>query len=105
MNKLLVICGPTATGKTDLGISLARKFGGEIISADSRQVYKGMDIITGKDLPVSSKFKVQSSKLNISNPQLTIGYRLKERIPIWLVDIVEPDYVFNVGEYAKIARK
>src|SRR3989344_7818909 len=105
MNKLLVICGPTATGKTDLGISLARKFNGEIISADSRQVYKGMDIITGKDLPVSSKFKVQSSKLNINNSQLTIGYRAIEEIPIWLVDIVNPDYPFNVGEYAQIAKK
>ena len=55
-NKLLVICGPTATGKTGLGIRLAKKFDGEIISADSRQVYKGMDIATGKDLPPRAKF-------------------------------------------------
>ena len=44
MKKLLVICGPTATGKTSLGIRLAKKFNGEIVSSDSRQVYKGMDI-------------------------------------------------------------
>ena len=46
--KLIVIVGPTASGKSSLGINLARKFKGEIISADSRQVYKGMDIGTGK---------------------------------------------------------
>lgn len=49
MNKLLVICGPTATGKTSLGFKLAKKYNGEIISADSRQVYKHMDIGTGKE--------------------------------------------------------
>ena len=47
---LLVILGPTATGKTKLAVKIADKFQGEILSADSRQVYKGMDIGTGKDL-------------------------------------------------------
>ena len=49
MRKLLIISGPTATGKTKLALKLAKLFGGELISADSRQVYKGMDIGTGKD--------------------------------------------------------
>ena len=48
--KIIVILGPTASGKTRLAVELARKFNGEIVSADSRQVYKGMDIGTGKDL-------------------------------------------------------
>lgn len=48
-HKLLIICGPTATGKTKLAIALAKKLNGEIVSADSRQVYKGMDIGTGKE--------------------------------------------------------
>jgi len=48
MKKLLVILGPTATGKTDLAINLAKKFNGELVSCDSRQVYKGLDIGTGK---------------------------------------------------------
>jgi tRNA dimethylallyltransferase len=48
-NKILVILGPTACGKTKLAVKLAAEFEGEIISADSRQVYRGMDIGTGKD--------------------------------------------------------
>lgn len=47
---LLVVLGPTASGKTDIAIRLARRIGGEIISADSRQVYIGMDLGTGKDI-------------------------------------------------------
>ena len=48
MNKLIVILGPTASGKSDLAVKIAKKFNGEVVSADSRQVYKGMDIGTGK---------------------------------------------------------
>jgi tRNA dimethylallyltransferase len=51
MLKILIVCGPTATGKTALAAKLAKKFNGELISADSRQVYTGMDIVTGKDRP------------------------------------------------------
>lgn len=103
-NPLLVICGPTATGKTALGLYLAKLLNGEIISSDSRQVYKGLDVGTGKDIPRSSKLIVQNKRLHIKENTLHIGYRLKNNIPIWLVDIVSPDYVFNVGEYAKFAQ-
>lgn len=105
MSKLLIICGPTATGKTSLAIRLAKKFGGEIISADSRQVYKGMDVGVGKDLPTNSKLKTQNSKLHIDSEIFSVGYRLKENIPVWLVDVVDPDYSFNVGEYSLLAQK
>jgi len=57
-NKLLVILGPTASGKTNLAVKIASKIEGEVISADSRQVYKGMDIGTGKDLNEYETFKV-----------------------------------------------
>jgi len=50
MDNIIVILGTTASGKTRLGVYLASQFNGEIISADSRQIYKGMDIGTGKDL-------------------------------------------------------
>ncbi|MCL5676246.1 MAG: tRNA (adenosine(37)-N6)-dimethylallyltransferase MiaA [Patescibacteria group bacterium] len=109
--KLLIICGPTATGKTDLAIKLAKKFNGEIVSADSRQVYKGMDIGTGKDLSVNSRFQVlQRSHLGKNQgatltKKFQIGYYLVNDIPIWGLDIVNPDYQFNVGEYSKIAQK
>ena len=93
MNKLLVLCGPTAIGKTSVGIKLAKKFSGEIISADSRQVYKGMDIGTGKDIKKSSKFKVQSSK------NFDVGYYEIEFIPVWLLDMAEPDKQVTVADW------
>src|SRR3989338_527994 len=113
--KLLIIIGPTATGKTDLAIHLAQKYHGEIVSADSRHVYQGMDIGTGKDIDEKSKLKTlppqrdpesggKNSKLQ-KNKKFSIGYRSKEGIPIWLVDIVPPDYQFNLGEYFKIAQQ
>ncbi|MDP4030693.1 MAG: tRNA (adenosine(37)-N6)-dimethylallyltransferase MiaA [Patescibacteria group bacterium] len=55
MKKILIVCGPTAIGKTALAVKLAKKFAGELISADSRQVYQGMDIVTGKDKPAGVK--------------------------------------------------
>ena len=63
MKRVLIICGPTSTGKTSLGIKLAKELAGEIVSADSRQVYRHMDIGTGKDLPVNAKLKKQNEKL------------------------------------------
>src|SRR3989339_132915 len=82
-NKLLVICGQTGTGKTSLAIFLARKFNGELISADSRQVYKGLDIGTGKDLKEIEKSKIK----------------------IWGYDLVEPKKNFSVGNYIRFAQK
>jgi len=93
VNKLLVLCGPTAIGKTSVGIKLANKCDGEIISADSRQVYKGMDIGTGKDIKKSSKFKVQSSK------NFDVGYYEIEKIPVWLLDMAEPDKQVTVADW------
>ncbi len=79
--KIVVILGPTASGKTALGVLLANKFSGEIISADSRQVYRGMDIGTGKDL---------------------IEYG---NIPYHLIDVVDPKTDFHLIKYKKLAQK
>ena len=76
---LICILGPTAIGKTKVAVLLAQKIGGEIISADSRQVYRRMDIGTGKDLA-----------------DYTIDGKT---IPYHLIDIVEPGTEFNVFEY------
>ncbi|MBX4200726.1 tRNA (adenosine(37)-N6)-dimethylallyltransferase MiaA [Candidatus Parcubacteria bacterium] len=81
-NKLVVILGQTASGKTDLSIKLARKFKGEIISADSRQVYKGLDIGTGK-----------------------ITKKEMQGIPHHALDIASPKKRVSVAQYQKMAIK
>ena len=83
--KVIVILGPTASGKTKLGVKLAHDFKGEIISADSRQVYIGMDIGTGKDL---AKYKINGKK---------IAYHL--------IDVVSPKVKFNLARYQRLALK
>ncbi len=65
--KILVVVGPTASGKSDLAVELALKFDGEVISADSRQVYKGLDIGTGKITPTETK-GVKHYGLSIADP-------------------------------------
>ena len=101
MKKLLVVCGLTATGKTALAVELAKKFNGEIVSADSRQAYREMDVGTGKDLPANSNLKSQMSNLNLKSKNLTIGFYEVEGVKIWLYDIAEPDYRFSVADYVK----
>ena len=82
MNKLVILTGPTAVGKTDLSIQLAKKINGEIISADSIQVYKGMDIGSAK-----------------------ITKEETDGIPHHLIDILEPKEEFNVHIFKKLATK
>ncbi len=82
LSKLIVILGPTASGKTDLSIKLAKKFKGEIVSADSKQVYKGMDIGTGK-----------------------ITKKEMRSIPHHLIDIASPKRKFSVARYQKLAEQ
>ena len=73
--KILTVTGPTATGKTSLAVRLAREFAGEIVSADSRQVYRGLDIGSGKDL--SEYGDVPYHLIDIADP-VTDEYNLKE---------------------------
>lgn len=98
IKKLLVICGPTAVGKTKLAIHLSKLFEGEIISADSRQIYRGMDIGTGKDLPVNSNVKTQNSKLKY-------GYYEIDGVRIWGYDLILAKDNFSVAQYVEIARE
>ncbi|MFA5413141.1 MAG: tRNA (adenosine(37)-N6)-dimethylallyltransferase MiaA [Patescibacteria group bacterium] len=76
--KLIVILGPTASGKTGMSLKLAKKFGGEIVNADSRQIYKGMNIGTGKVVD-------------------------KKGVKHYLLDIVNPDQEFTLADYKKKA--
>ena len=68
MNKLIIILGPTASGKTSFAVDIAYRFNGEIISADSRQIYKGMDIGTGKDLYEYKNKKIKYHLIDILDP-------------------------------------
>ncbi len=83
MKQLITILGPTACGKTALAAALAARLGGEIISADSRQVYRRMDIGTGKDL-ADYRLRIKDEIVNI---------------PYHLIDICEPGTKYNLFQY------
>lgn len=82
MSKVIVIAGPTASGKTALGIEMALSLGGEIVSADSMQIYKGMDIGTAKATPEE-----------------------RSAVPHHMIDIVSPDTDYSVAEYVEDASR
>ncbi len=81
-DKILVVLGPTASGKSDLAVDLAKEFNGEVISADSRQVYKGLDIGSGK-----------------------ISKKEMKGVPHHLLDVVKPQTVFTVSKFQKLAQQ
>jgi len=80
--KIIVIVGPTASGKSKLAIELAKKLNGEIISADSRQVYKGLDIGSGK-----------------------ISKKEMRGVPHYLLDVASPKIIFTASQYQKLAKR
>lgn len=79
--RVVVILGPTASGKSDLAVKIARRFNGEVISADSRQIYKGLYIGSGK-----------------------VTKKEMRRVPHHLLDIVSPQRTFTVAQYQKLGR-
>jgi len=80
--RIIVILGPTATGKSDLAVTIAKKHNGEVISADSRQVYKHLDIGTGK-----------------------ITKKEMQRVPHHMLDVVSPTKIYSVFDWQKSAEK
>lgn len=80
--KIIVIVGPTASGKSNLALKIAKKFNGEIVSADSRQIYREMNIGTGK-----------------------ITKKEMAGIPHYLIDVASPKKIFTVSQYKKLASK
>jgi len=79
--KIIVVYGPTASGKTALGIEIAKKIDGEIISTDSRQIFQYLNIGTGKVTPEEM-----------------------QGIPHYMIDIIPPNQSYSVGKYVKVAR-
>jgi len=100
--KILVILGPTSSGKSDIAIKLAKKFNGEIVSADSRQIFRGMDIGTGK-IKRDKRFDLEEfsdlSEKGKVEPWTSQG------ISHYMIDIVSPRTDFNVAKFKKQAEK
>ena len=86
MKKIVVILGPTASGKSDMALNLAKKYNGYLISADSRQIYKGMDIGTNKDKGVWTIVGGEEQYL-------------VDGVPLYLADQLEPDQEFTVVDW------
>ena len=80
MKDIICVCGPTASGKTGLSVSLAKRIGGEVVSCDSMQIYRGMDVGTAK--PDAAEM---------------------DGVPHHLLDVAEPGEDFSVGRYVKLA--
>lgn len=98
MNKLLIIAGSTSTGKTDLALTLAKKFNGELVSCDSRQVYTGLDLGTGK-FP-GGRWKIEDGKWKKGK-----GFWEIDGIKIWMYDLISPKRQYTVYDYVKDAQK
>lgn len=90
LGKVIVILGPTSSGKSEVAIKLAKKFNGEIISSDSRQIFRGMDIGTGK---------VRGSW------NRKLGTFISEGIPHYMINIVSPRTDFNVAKFKRRAER
>ena len=78
--KIIIVCGPTGSGKTGLAVNISLKFGGEVVSADSVSIYKGLDIGSAKPTEVE-----------------------KKGVPHYMIDVVEPNAEFSVSEYENAA--
>lgn len=111
--KVIIITGQTATGKTNYALNLARKWNGELINCDSRQIYKDLNIITGKD--VEGKFHPIEKINNFKIGYYQVGDRTSEvnerhkktsevkLTKIWLYDIIEPKQYFSSFDYQSCA--
>jgi tRNA dimethylallyltransferase len=94
--KLLVIVGPTASGKTALSIELAKEFNGEVVSADSCQIYRGMDIGTGKP-QLANRARLSSANIR------ECVFEIDSGITHHLIDIKNPDEPYTVAEFKRDA--
>jgi tRNA dimethylallyltransferase len=98
--RILAITGTTATGKTTLAIKKAKELNGEIISVDSRQLYRYLDIVTGKDI-TNNNFELVTVLAN----GFRLGFYKIEKIPVWLYDVVDPKKPFSSYDWALCAKE
>jgi len=90
--RVVCVVGPTSAGKTDLGLKLSESFGGEVINADSRQIFKGFDIGTGKPPGKSGRYEGQRAFM-------------VQGVPHYLMDFLDPEKMFTVTEWRDKAMK
>ncbi len=102
INKILVILGPTSSGKSDIAFKMAKNFDGEIISADSRQIFRGMDVGTGK---VTRDKKIIFEEPRPSRRAGGIEPWTAHDIPHYMIDIISPRTEYNVSKFKKQAEK
>ena len=105
--KLIVIVGPTASGKSDAAVEIAKKYNGEVISADSRQIYRGMDIGTGK---VQLSKATYNKQLTTNNHQPATSHQQPitsyyKGIPHHLLNVASPKRTFTVARYRTLAER
>lgn len=100
--KILVVCGPTCSGKTGVGIALAKAFNGEVIAADSRTVYREMEIGTAKPAADagSTDFEIGTGIMGLFDRP-----RVVEGVPHWGFDLVDPNETFTVSQFQEYADK
>lgn len=99
---ILIICGPTAAGKTKLAVSLAQTFDGELVNADSRQMYEGMDIISGKDIPLGIKPQVRE-RISIKGGDYPLVTYDMYGVPLWLYDVSPITRPLSISHFQTLA--
>jgi tRNA dimethylallyltransferase len=111
--KVIIVTGPTAVGKTKIGLELAKRLGGEVISADSVQVHTGLDIGSDKasyiaDVNMQIRMYGSHCAPNCSHPPPPIGQlpeSQRQGIPHHLIDVLPPTAEFSAGEFYEVGRR
>ncbi len=109
--KIVVILGPTSAGKSAMAIQLAQQFDGEIVSVDSRQIYRGMDVGTGKVIR-DANIKHQTSNIK-QNPIRQLADKIQnqedifmsEGVPHYMIDIIDPQDTFSAAQFKEMAEE
>lgn len=98
MNKILIVVGPTSSGKSELAVQLAKKFNGEIISCDSRQIYRGLDLGTGK---IPGKWVVHKTRGRVNRQQVFVYKSIVHHC----IDYISPKRQYSAGHFQLDAKK
>lgn len=102
--KIMAVVGPTASGKSSLATQLAKKFDGEIIAADSRTIYKGMDIGTAK--PEGQRLRAAHRPSGLTmQAMLSEAPLIVESIPHWGIDLIEPGETYSAADFKEYAEE